>query len=217
MEGQEELTDDVAMSFVGNIDAEREIGSLEPSVDDFVSELLLNQMGFARKYRREASAAAKRIVSELYSPPRVTKLLRETGCKILAPGFAFDLTVVDPDDGLPWDFSLAAKREKARRMIREQRPYFLIGSPMCTAFSTWQALNAARGSNIDAMTRAKAAAILHLDFVSDLYREQLAHGHYFLHRHRAGHARARGTTSTRRSMPVRSVHRPRGSDRPASQ
>ena len=59
----------------------------------------------------------------------------------LAPGFAFDLTVADPDDGQPWDFSRRDKREKARRMLREQKPILLIGSPMCTQFSTWQYLN----------------------------------------------------------------------------
>ncbi len=42
------------------------------------------------------------------------------------PGFSFDITVVDPEDGMPWDFSIPAKRLKARMMIREQKPYLLI-------------------------------------------------------------------------------------------
>ena len=52
------------------------------------------------------------------------------------PGFALDLTVVDPEDGSPWDFCKKEKRDKARKMQREQRPILLIGSPMCTAFCT---------------------------------------------------------------------------------
>ena len=52
----------------------------------------------------------------------------------LLPGFALDVTGIDPDDGMPWDFDDPAKREKAERMLDEQQPQVLIGSPMCTAF-----------------------------------------------------------------------------------
>ena len=58
-------------------------------------------------------------------------------------GFAFDLAVSDPEDRQPWDFSKKAKHEKAMRIVREQRPYMLIGSPTCAHFSTWQYLNEA--------------------------------------------------------------------------
>ena len=46
----------------------------------------------------------------------------------LVPGFALDLTVNDPDDNMPWDFSKSGKRSKAMKMIRENRPYMVIGS-----------------------------------------------------------------------------------------
>ena len=59
----------------------------------------------------------------------------------LAPGFALDLTCTGPRDGLPWDSDKLEKRERARALFREQRPMVLIGSPMCTAWSTWQRLN----------------------------------------------------------------------------
>ena len=61
-------------------------------------------------------------VAEIYSPPRVTKLIEQVRSKHILPGFAFDITVVDPDDGLPWDFNLESKRSKARAKIREQKP-----------------------------------------------------------------------------------------------
>jgi len=176
---------DVEMDFVGHIDhGATDIGSLEPTAEDFISELLLNQMGGAgRQYRREARGAARKIVSEVYSPPRVTKLLKEQRSRHLMPGFAFDITVADPEDGTPWDFSRESKRRKARAMLREQRPYVLIGSPMCTHFCTWQALNAAKAQDVTAMRRARAAAIVHMNFVAELYQEQMQGDRYFLHEH----------------------------------
>ena len=175
---------DVEMDFVGHLSTADGIGSLEPSVEDFVAELLIGQMGgTSRKHRRETNNAARRMVSEIYSPPRVTQRIRDARVKHVMPGFAYDLTVLDPDDGQPWDFSLASKREKARAKVREQKPYVLIGSPMCTHFSTWQRLNEAKSRDVQAMRRAKAEATVHIDFVASLYEEQIAAGRYFLHEH----------------------------------
>ncbi len=160
------------------------IGSLEPARDDFVSELLLSQLGsMGRRYRRESRQSFKKVVSEIYSPPRVTKLLGESRSKHLVPGLALDLTVVDPDDGRPWDFSLRSKREKARQLLRQQKPYLLIGSPECKHFCTWFALNEARSTDAQAMRHARTRAVAHLEFVVSLYVEQLQGGRYFLHEH----------------------------------
>ena len=103
----------------------------------------------------------------------------------LLPGFALDLTVVDPDDGLPWDFSKSGKREKARQMRRRQKPYMLIGSPMCTAFSTLQALNRAKSADPEAYDRATRRAIKHIKFMVEMYLDQMEDGHFFLHEHPA--------------------------------
>ena len=124
------------------------IGVLGPSADDVISEILLQQLGSSgRSYRRERRTAGRRLVSEMYSPPRVTEELRRKNARGQArhrlPGFALDLTVLDADDGLPWDFSQAAKRDKARSMRSRQRPYMLIGSPECKTFSALHALNKA--------------------------------------------------------------------------
>ncbi len=184
VEMEETAGNDVEMDFVGCLDAAEGIGSLEPSFDDLVSGLLLAQMGSAgKKYKREARTAGRKLVSEIYSPPRVTKLIEQVRSKHILPGFAFDITVVDPDDGLPWDFDLESKRSKARAKIREQKPYFLIGSPMCKDFSTWQALNEAKSKDAEGMRRARIAATVHLDFVASLYEEQMDGGRYFLHEH----------------------------------
>ena len=65
--------------------------------------------------------------------------------------------------------------------MRQQRPYMLIGSPMRTASRTWQRLNEAKTSDLDALLRAKRQAIKHTEFMITLYHEQLGVGRYFLH------------------------------------
>ena len=58
-------------------------------------------------------------VAEVYSPPRVTRLAPRLG---LNPGFAFDLSENDPEDGRPWDFTQSAKRERALRRLMQDKP-----------------------------------------------------------------------------------------------
>ena len=45
------------------------------------------------------------------------------------------------------------------------------------------ALNESRSKDVAVMRRAKIRAILHIDFVIELYHDQLADGRYFLHEH----------------------------------
>ena len=133
---------DEDMGAVGEDESEEERGVLHEDLDDEVGSMLLAQLGQSgTSYRRELRKSYKHLVSEIYSPPRITKEIKRGRYRNLAPGFALDLTVIDPEDGEPWDFSKKEKREKARKMRREQQPILLIGSPMCTYFSTWQYLN----------------------------------------------------------------------------
>ncbi len=138
-----------------------------------------------RSYRREKKQAVRRLVSEVYSPPRVTELLRHMSNHGLTPGLALDLTCTDPEDGKPWDFDMTEKREKARRLLRQQKPLFLIGSPVCTRWCSWQALNDAR-KDPDVVQRDKVRALVHLNFVNQLYRDQVIDGRFFLHEHPDG-------------------------------
>ena len=168
---QGEISNDVEMDFVGHVQNSQGIGSLEPSVDDCIAELLLAEMGSSGKSRkRDGRKGFRKLVSEIYSPPRVTDLLRKMNAGHLMAGFALDLTVID-EDGEPWDFTVESKRQRARQLVREQKPYFLIGSPACKDFSTWQALNMAKAKDPEAMKRARIASIMHLDFVTSLYQE----------------------------------------------
>jgi len=137
---------------------------------------------FLMQMARDLGADVGHVVSEIYSPARVTDAARRLNLGI-APGFAFDLTTVD-ENGKAWDFDDASRRAEARRRLREQRPMFLIGSPMCTAFSSWQALNAVK-RDAGIVHREWVRAMLHLRFVCELYQEQLDAGRYFLHEHPA--------------------------------
>ena len=164
------------------------LGSLQPSAKDRVSLMMLEQLGSypQKSHLREKNTARRKILSEVYSPPRITAETTRAGWKNVAAGFAIDFTVVDPEDGRPWDFNRKDKRDKALAMVQKQEPYMLVGSPMCTAFCTWMALNRARSKDRQALEKAYRQAVRHMEFVSMLYREQASIGRYFLHEHPAG-------------------------------
>ena len=136
----------------------------------------------SESYKREHRRAARLVSSETYSPPTVTTILSGMPGHALAPGVVLDLACTDPYDGLPCDFDKPEKRQRARTFFREQRPMVLIGSPMWTAWSTWQRLNKhTRDPAVVAEEMVKAR--VHLDFVMRLYREQLEEGRLFIHEH----------------------------------
>ena len=68
--------------------------------------------------------------------------------------------------------------------VRNEKPALLIGSPMCTAFSSWQRIND-KIRDPAVCAREKERALVHLNFCIDLYREQHKHGRYFVHEHPA--------------------------------
>ena len=167
---------------------------------------VLNVLGAPpRSHRREHKAAVNRLVSEIYSPPRVTKLISMMPEMGLVSGFALDVTCNDPDDDQPWDFDVEAKRQKAEQKVRDEKPMVLIGSPMCTAFCRWQALNnLKRDGHVveEELRRAK----MHLDFVVHLYRIQIEGGRLFLHEHPASATSWRHDT-VEQIMQLPGVHR----------
>ena len=100
----------------------------------------------------------------------------------MIPGFSLGLATAD-EEGSLLDFDSKVMRDRAMAKVKSERPQLLIGSPMCTAFSTWQ-----RISNLfrDPVTVAaeKRRAVEHF-FCVELYKEQMRHGRYFLHEHLA--------------------------------
>ena len=134
--------------------------------------------GGSRAYARERKKAGRRLVSEIHSPPRVTKVLSSMSNRTLEPGLALDLTCQDPLDGEAWDFDKPEKRARARQLLRDQRPLFLIGSPMCRAWSTWQNISQQRRDH-DVVRKELIRARVHLRFVMELYKEQMDGGRFF--------------------------------------
>ena len=72
------------------------------------------------KFRRWATRRTRAIVSEMYSAARVTASAARHARLGMISGIALDLTQTDQDDGMPWDFSIPARREKAERLLDEQ-------------------------------------------------------------------------------------------------
>ena len=92
-----------------------------------------------------------------------------------------DLTTCD-EQGRPYDFDKAEMREEAKRRVAEEKPYLLIGSPMCTMFSKWQDLRKASRDPVE-FKRRFSKAMVHLRFLCELYKMQIDGGRYFLHEH----------------------------------
>jgi len=82
---------------------------------------ILREIDEGMKVPKEARQAASMNhdgtvdVAEVYSPPRITDVAAEMG---ISKGWALDLTQVDEDDGRPWDFSVNAKRIKAKEKVK---------------------------------------------------------------------------------------------------
>ena len=83
---------------------------------------------------------------------------------------------------MPWDSDVPAKRDKALRLQREQKPLFIIGSPMCTRWCSWQHISdKVRDPKI--VGREKKKALVHLEFMTGMYSGQPVGGRFFSHEH----------------------------------
>ena len=60
------------------------VGSLKPTKDDVVAELLIQQLGGSPRFVRERRQTVRRLVSESYFPPRITKEIVEGKWKHVA-------------------------------------------------------------------------------------------------------------------------------------
>ena len=152
-------------------------------LDREIMSIVKSLGGNSSKYRRERSRAVRAVVSEIYSPPRVSAVAKLCPSDGILPGFALDLTTND-HDGRCWDFDEEEMRKRAWAKIEEEQPMLLIGSPMCTAFSAWQHINnSKRDPNVT--SREYQRGLSHLRFCCEFYDYQVAHGRYFLHEHPA--------------------------------
>ena len=122
-------------------------------------------------------------VTEVYNPPRVVPAARKLGFR---EGSSLDLTTTD-EHGRAWDFTKVEMRNYAYKKVCEDKPYMLIGSPVCTPWSMAMNVNYSRMS-WEKKNEILAAARIHLEFVCKLYRLQLLSGRYFGHEHPQGAA-----------------------------
>ena len=112
------------------------------------------------------------MASEFYSPPRVAKKATDLGMK---GGFSLDFSHPD-QNGYIWDFDQHECRKKAMQLIREKKPYMIIGSPECTPFSQLQELNKLRPGGKEKVAAARERGIKHLEFCCKIYLEQVRGG-----------------------------------------
>ncbi len=108
-------------------------------------------------------------VSEVFGPGRFTSQASHFD---LCPGTAMDIRT-------GYDFSIGVDRDRAREQRRSEKPKLLIGSPPCAAFSVLQNLAA----DTPAWRAKLRQGLSHLEFVCELYKEQIADGNFFLHEH----------------------------------
>ena len=76
-------------------------------------------------------------VAEVYSPERVITMAKKMGLNV---AWALDLTTTD-ENGQYWNFDCVNMRNKATRLLLNDKPLFLIGSPMCIEFTQWMHIN----------------------------------------------------------------------------
>ena len=131
------------------------------------------------KQDKVLEAITEHSIVELYSPPRSTKIAERYG---ISSNGSFDITIMDPDDNMPWDLNKKEKRDKVRHIIKTCRPTLVIGSPMCTAFSSLQNMNKSK-QHSEERKKAMKEAVMHMKFACEIYEMQIEDGRYFLHEH----------------------------------
>ena len=125
--------------FEVDVTSDKELQRYLKEVDDIRVELTLKNA--VELFQRKGPD-----VVELYSQPRLCQEIegRKFGGTELKPGYSLDLTMDDPATGQPWDLSKPAVQSRVRKLIRETKPFCVVGSPPCTAFSQLQEISRAK-------------------------------------------------------------------------
>ena len=121
--------------------------------------------------RREAEALGADAVAlaEAYSPARFQQ---RAGAFGLSAGVAMDLR-------LGWDLGREADQIKAQKRLSDEKPYLLILSPMCLAFSQLQAHN----TKPERLAGLLEEGRRHLEFACGLAESQIEQGGRVLFEH----------------------------------
>ena len=100
----------------------------------------------------------------------------------LVPGWSLDLTMNDPQTGQPWDLSMLSVQNRLRKLVASGKPFVLIGSPPCTAFSPLQ--NISRHKRDPSVVKGELRrAKAHIRFCLEMYQLQTKGNRYFIHEH----------------------------------
>ena len=115
-------------------------------------------------------------IAEVYSPKRFTALAHQYK---LRPGFAVDLCETKAH-GEHWNLNKPADVEELFKLIDQDEPLLITGSPPCHLFSKLQAIS---WNKIPPEIREKrmTEALHHLHTSCDEYEKQIQEGRYFLH------------------------------------
>ena len=137
---------------------------------------------YARKCMRPIAAATT--FHEVYGRGGLSKEAKSMGLNL--KGLQAMNFCTTKADGHHWDFSKAEDRKAAWKIVHDDDPDWIVGSPPCTNFSP---LNV--GLNFPKMDPAEVErrvleGLVHLKFVCQLYRHQARRGKHFLHEHPKG-------------------------------
>ena len=122
---------------------------------------------------------SKSDVAEIYNPERFTSKANLFG---LRPGFAVDLMVSKNSKGDHWDLSKDTDQRELRRLLKKEKPLFLVGSPPCGPFSPLQNLSKYKRTDEENQQILEEGRT-HLKVAVECYLEQHNHGRFFLHEH----------------------------------
>ena len=100
----------------------------------------------------------------------------------MQPGWSLDLTMKDLKTQQPWDLGDPAVQTRVRRLVRDTKPFCIIGSPPCTPFSRLQEISRAK-RNPRVMENELQQGIRHINFCVELYLMQVAGKRHFVHEH----------------------------------
>jgi len=114
-------------------------------------------------------------VAEIFSPPRFTQHAGRLGLK---PGFAIDLST-------GWDLDRPEDVIKMDKLIEEQQPLLLTGSPDCAPFTVLRNINRSY-LNTKENVEKRQKGENHLSLCIERYRRQTKKKRCFLHEHPAG-------------------------------
>ena len=104
---------------------------------------------------------------------------------------SLDFTTRDAD-GKRWDFSKREMGQRAINKIKRDKPLLIVGSPMCTDWSSMMNMNWPRMTGEERAGRMKESR-KHLRFCVKIYKHQSEQNSYYVHEHPmcANHGKSR--------------------------